>query len=159
MPEFIDLIETEQGNLPINYNALANKPIAYIECNDSANPGIIRDYASGMYIFYGKFRPFTGSTTGLTFSDRVLVNIVRKSAGSHVQIFYPVNNVVQFLAIMADSNAAGGHTFQRTDVKLNDLQALLGTVGSLSGLKTTEKGSIVGAINELYDMISSISQA
>ncbi len=155
MAEYIDLIRTEEGDLPVNYKALANKPIQYIESPDSANPVFVRDLDSGLYIFYGKFRPFNGSSTGLNFSDRMLVNIVKKTAGSHVQIFYPVNNVVQFLTIMADADAPGGHTYTRTDVKLNDLHALLSSVGNLAALKTTEKGSIVGAINELYTLISS----
>lgn len=155
MAEFIDLIRTEEGDLPVNYKALANKPIQYIESPDSANPVFVRDLDSGLYIFYGKFRPFNGSSTGLNFSDRMLVNIVKKTAGSHVQIFYPVNNVVQFLTIMADESAAGGHTYTRTDLKLNDLYALLDKVGNLSALQTNEKGSIVGAINELYALISS----
>lgn len=155
MAEYIDLIRTEDGDKPVNYKSLANQPITYIESPDSANPVFVRDLDSGLYIFYGKFRPFNGSTTGMNFSDRMLVNIVKKSAGSHVQVFYPVNNVVQFLTIMVDANATGGHTYTRTDVKLNDLYALLDTVGNLSELQTTEKTSIVGAINELHALISS----
>lgn len=120
--------------------------ITFIKSTDTANPVVLRDLASGTYVLYGRYIPYTGSTRNLTFSSNLLVNIIKSSSMSHVQVFYPANNVVQFLNI-TDS------TYERTDIKLNDLNTTVATldtsVGTLSDLATTEKSSLVAAINEV----------
>ena len=119
--------------------------ITFIESTDTANPVVLRDLASGAYVLYGRYIPYTGSTRTLTFSSNLLVNIIKSSSTSHVQVFYPANNVVQFLNI-TDS------TYERTDIKLNDLNEAVSTletsVGDLSALETNAKTDLVSAINE-----------
>lgn len=115
----------------------------------STDPVNLRDLASGCYVLYGKFRPFAGSTTGLSFSSDLMVNIIKKTSLTSVQVFYPVNNCVQFLAITDD-------TYERTNVYLNEIQEHIGTIDDLT---TTEKTSLVGAINELDAEIGSIETA
>lgn len=88
--------------------------ITRIESLDQNNVVNLRDLESGTYVLYGYFRPYSGAPNILTFSSDLLVNIITKTAGTHVQVFYPINNVVQFLAITDDS-------FERTDVKLNEV--------------------------------------
>lgn len=91
--------------------------ITYLE-SPSDNPVVLRTLESGTYVLKGKFIPYTGSTRTVSFSSSLLVNIITKTAGTHVQVFYPVNNVVQFLEITDES-------YERTDIKLNELQTRL----------------------------------
>lgn len=91
-----------------------NCPIKYVESTDTSNLLNLRDFESGTYVLYGKFHPFAGSTASISFANALLVNIITKTAGTHVQVFYPVNNCVQFLSITDDS-------YERTNVYLNDL--------------------------------------
>ena len=95
--------------------------ITYIESNDTENLVVLRELTSGTYVLQGKFRPYSGSTRTLSFSSKLLVNIITKTAATHVQVFYPVNNVVQFLNITDDA-------YERTDVNFNDLQASMETL-------------------------------
>lgn len=120
-----DITESDEGKVlgvvngvPAWVEAKADIGITRIESLDEANLVNLRDLTSGTYVLYGYFRPYAGAPNILTFSSDLLVNVITKPAGTHVQVFYPVNNVVQFLAITDDS-------FERTDVKLNELNALL----------------------------------
>lgn len=118
--------------------------IKYVESNDNANLLNLRDFPSGTYVLSGRFRPYSGSSATVSFASALLVNIITKTAGTHVQVFYPVNNCVQFLDITDDS-------YKRTNVYLNDL---LESIGSLSSLETTDKTSLVNAINEVVTKIT-----
>ena len=115
----------ENGNVAIeipegfsgDYNVLVNIPSQNsqrIESLDFENMVNLRDLDSGSYILYGKFKPYTGSDTTLTFSSELLVNIVKGTSESYVQVFYPYKNCVQYLVI-TDS------TYERTNVYLNEL--------------------------------------
>lgn len=115
----IDELPSDGGNIP------------RIESLDQNNLVNLRDLESGTYILYGKFRPYAGASNILTFSSSLLVNVITKTAGTHVQVFYPVNNVVQFLAI-TDT------TYERTDVKLNDL----GKVKTVNGVSPDTNGNV-----------------
>lgn len=88
--------------------------ITYLESTDTENLINIRDLESGTYVFYGKFKPFSGSTSTLTFSSKLLVNVITRTNDTQVMVFYPVNNCVQYLNITDD-------TFERSNIYLNDL--------------------------------------
>lgn len=90
--------------------------IPKIESTDPDNMVVLRDLESGTYVLYGRFKPFAGSDSTMTFSSSLLVNLIKRTAETHVQIFYPVNNCVQYLKI-TDTD------YTRTDVYLNDLVA------------------------------------
>lgn len=115
MADYINMIETKDGDLPLNYDALVNKPMARIISEDADNPVYLRDLESGFYILNGKFRPYNGSTRALSFSSSLPANIIRSTSKTSVQIFYPVNNCVQFLEITDD-------TYTPNYVYLNNLQ-------------------------------------
>ena len=85
-----------------------------VESLDFENMVNLRDLDSGSYILYGKFKPYTGSDTTLTFSSELFANIVKGTNETHAQVFYPYENCVQHLAI-TDS------TYERRDIYLNDL--------------------------------------
>lgn len=85
-----------------------------IESLDFDNMVNLRGIDSGSYILYGKFKPYSGSDSTLTFGANLIVNILKSSSNSQVQIFYPYNNCVQYLKITDDS-------YERTNVYLNDL--------------------------------------
>lgn len=97
---------------------MAENPVCNInrvESLDEENLINLRDLESGTYVLYGYFRPFAGSDTVLTFPNNLAVGIVTKTAGTHVQIPYPVNNCIQFLEITDES-------YERKDVYLNDYE-------------------------------------
>ena len=91
-----------------------NCGITYIESTDTDNPVVLRELESGAYVLKGKFLPYTGATGAISFASSFLVNIITKTAGTYVQVFYPVNNTVSFLSITDDS-------WERTDIQLNEL--------------------------------------
>lgn len=88
--------------------------IRRIESNDTENMVVLRDLESGSYVLSGRFKPFAGADSVMTFSSALLVNVITRTADTQVQIFYPVNNVVQHLVI-SDTD------YSRNDVYLNDL--------------------------------------
>lgn len=128
-------------------------PIKYHESLDRSNPAFLRDLESGSYVLYGYYKPFEGSSTNLTF-DGLLANVVNISAGSHILVFSTLNSKVDFLAIEVDSTQTGGYKFERTNMSLLNLNALIAKVGNLSNLSTTEKSSLVAAINEVAAAMS-----
>lgn len=145
------LSTTEKADLVAALNEIAAQiaglgGITYVESTDTSNLVSIRDLESGTYVFYGKFKPYAGSTATLTFSSKLLVNVVKQSSASQVMVFYPVNNCVQYLKVTDD-------TYERKNVYLNDLMddvaALETAVGDVTTLATTETTSLVEAINEL----------
>lgn len=148
------LSTTEKSDLVSAINELASAAggggdacgITYLESTDTSNLVSIRDLESGTYVFYGKFKPFSGSTGTLTFSSKLLVNVVKRTADTQVMVFYPVNNCVQYLKVTDDA-------YERKNIYLNDLLDAVDTletsVGTLTDLTTTDKTSLVVAINEL----------
>lgn len=126
-------------------NPIESSGITRIESTDQTNLTNLRDLTSGTYILKGYFRPYAGASNILTFASDLLVNVVTKTAGTSVQVFYPVNNLVQFLEI-TDS------TYTRTDIKLNEM---LEHIGTLNNLTTTAKTDLVTAINEVKQFVNS----
>lgn len=102
-------------------------PIGYVESLDESNLVNLRDLESGSYVLYGYFKPYAGAPNTLTI-DTQLINVARKSAGSHILIFSTLNGVVNFLEIMVDNTAEKGFTYTRTDINLLELNALLKSV-------------------------------
>lgn len=120
-----DQLRQEVNGLSIaasDYNKIANQPIKNV-LSDSTNRVALCDLESGVYRLSGSFTPFIGSNRYIWFTHDQLVNVVKKDAGSHVQIFYPIDNTVQFAAIMVDDSEEGGYTYETTNVKLNELKA------------------------------------
>lgn len=95
--------------------------ITYVESLDKANMKNLRDLESGTYILHGYFHPYAGSKGTVTFSTGCPVVIIRKDAGTHLQCVYPINNCIQFAAIMVDDSTADGYTFERKNIYLNNL--------------------------------------
>lgn len=117
VPEGTDT--SEYGNLVRSIKTGDDSPIKYVVSPDAdGNTVYLRDLESGSYVLNGAFRPFNGSGNVCRFSSDLLVNVVKGTLQgvptSHIQIFYPVHNVVQFVDV-TDS------TYERTDIKLNDL--------------------------------------
>lgn len=122
--------------------------ITYLESLDITNLVNLRDLESGTYVLYGRFRPHAGASATMSFSSRLLVNVIKQTSKSSVQVFYPVNNCVQFLTI-TDSE------YERTNVYLNDLLADVATIGDANNLNTTST-NLVDAINELLTTIGGL---
>lgn len=109
--EYPDILEQWKNEI------LASIPpstVPRIESLDFDNMANLRDLDSGSYILYGKFKPHSGSDTTMTFGANLLVNILKGSSVSQVQVLYPNNNCVQYLKITDDS-------YERSDIYLNDL--------------------------------------
>lgn len=149
MSEYVEKILTADGEKQIDYNALANKPIQRIESLDKSNMKDLRSIESGVYILYGYFKPFPGSPSTLTI-DNVLAIVAQRTAGSQLLLLYALNSKQTFIEVLVDSTNSYGFTYQKTELTLMDLNSM----GNLETLKTTEKSSLVGAINEIYDLIA-----
>lgn len=97
--------------------------VTYLESPDASdNYTNLRDLETGPYILNGFFKPFAGSTHNLGFS-KAIVSVTRKDAGSHIMVLSALNCIVNFLEIMVDDTAEGGHTYTRTNIDLPDLHA------------------------------------
>lgn len=112
--------------------------ITKIESLDKTNMISLRSIDSGSYILYGYFKPHDGATSTMTFSSDLLVNIVKGTSESHVQVFYPYNNQVQYIKITDTS-------YERTDIKLNELQKQ--SIADAGGYFTTK--TVEAALQEL----------
>lgn len=124
MAEYIELLRTEDGDLPVNYGSLANKPITRVESLDEDNLATLRDLDSGLYILYGYFKPFPGSPEAITY-DNALVAVAKLDAGSHVLVITPLNFKFFCEEILVDESNERGFTYTRETVNLLDLNALL----------------------------------
>lgn len=97
--------------------------VTYLESPDASdNYTNLRDLETGPYILNGFFKPFAGSTHNLGFS-KAIVSVTKKDAGSHIMVLSALNCIVNFLEIMVDDTAEGGHTYTRTNIDLPDLHA------------------------------------
>lgn len=139
-----------KDNLVNAVNELSGRkgPIQRIESLDETNMKNLRDLETGSYVLYGYFRPFAGASNYLPF-DNLLVNVYHVDEGSHLFEFSTANSEVNFIEILVDASAEGGHTYSRTAINMLELSGLIAKLGNLDELATTEKGSVVGAINEV----------
>lgn len=127
--------------------AIENFPIKKIVSDSADTAPVLRSLESGTYVLQGKFRAYTGATSVLGFSSALMVNVIKSTAKSSVQVFYPVNNCVQFLEITDEA-------MSKTFVYLNQV---LEHIGTMKDLTTEDKTSLVAAVNELVEMVSSMS--
>ena len=125
-----------------------SSPIQRVESLDESNLKNLRDLTTGSYVLYGYFRPYAGASNYLPF-DNLLVNVYHVDEGSHLFEFSTANSEVNFIEILVDDTAEGGHTYSRTAINMLELNGLIGKLGNLNELATTEKGSVVAAINEV----------
>lgn len=126
--------------------AVGNFPITKIVSESADTAPVLRSLDSGSYVLQGKFRAYTGATGVLSFSSALMVNVIKATSKSSVQIFYPSNNCVQFLEITDEA-------MTRTNVYMNQMQENIGTMNNLA---TEDKTSLVAAINELVTKVSGI---
>lgn len=107
--------------------------IKRVESLDTSSPEKLvqlRDLDTGVYMLYGYFSPYAGSDTSMIFSDTI-VCISRKTAGTHLMCLTALNCKINFLEILVDESAPGGHTYTRTDINLLDLHGLVARVEAL----------------------------
>lgn len=96
--------------------ALTGLPIKYVESLDTENKLILRDFESGTYILYGKFKPFASSTGTMTFSTGMLVSVIKTTDITYVQVFYSKSNTIQYLEITDEA-------YTRKDAKLINMES------------------------------------
>lgn len=112
--DYPDILQKWKNDILGEIPELAPQTVKKLESPDKGNPMILRDLDSGGYILYGHFKPYTGSDATMEFSSHLLANVIKRTTDSHVQIFYPYNNCVQYLKI---TDAA----YERQNIYLNDL--------------------------------------
>lgn len=111
----------------LNSIEMGSCPIEYVESLDTENLVQLRDLETGPKVLYGYFSPFAGSDTSMIF-DNTIVIVSRKAAGSHLFVLTGLNSKINFLEILVDESAPGGHTYTRTDFNLLEMHnALLGS--------------------------------
>lgn len=130
-----DITEADEGKILMIKDGLptwGKMPVKYVESvsDNSADALSLRDLESGCYVLYGTFTPYAGSNRYVKFTSDLVVNVIKGTLSgvgtSHLQVFYPVNNVVQFLDITDAS-------YTKTDVKLNELLTRVSALESASG--------------------------
>lgn len=109
--------------------------IHFIKNEDKENPIQLRSLDSGVYVMYGWFNPCEAITKKMVAQTPIYASVAKSSSTSYVQLFFPLHNSIQYFEI-TDEN----YTMQNTSL-------------DTSTLKTTNK-TIIGAINELYDLIN-----
>ena len=109
---------SEVGALPEDTPIPEDCHIKYLESLDTENKLNLFEMESGTYILYGKFIPFPGSPTTLTFAKLQLVSISNGTLSTCVQVFYPPDNAIQYLNIWRDEEAELGYDYERKDAKL-----------------------------------------
>lgn len=111
--------------------ALDTVPIKYVESLDTNNPLILRDFESGTYILYGKFKPNAATDTKYTFSSGQLVSVRHGSLTTCVQVFFPPYNAIQYLNIYDDK-------FERKDAKLYYMESTTNKVTEITESATDD---------------------
>lgn len=141
------LTEEQKAIVRANIGADEACRVIYLESTDTANLVSIRDLESGTYIFYGKFKPFASSSSTLTFSSSLLVNVVKRTNDSQVMVFYPVNNCVQYLYI-TDTEYTRKNIYLNamSDDVANSVQYVAQT---LTDDQKTQARDNIGAISEV----------
>lgn len=101
--------------------------------SESSNYVYLRDLASGLYVLYGYFRPFTGSGSRLVY-DNVLASVAADDTGSHILTFDTVNSKINFVEVLVDDKQTSGFAYTRTAISLLDLHGLIARVEALEAL-------------------------
>ena len=122
--------------------------VGYLESLDIDNPIVFRDIESGLYLFYGTFIPYTGSTNKIAFPYKVLVNVVKSTQTSYLQLFFPMNNQLQYV-VCTDS------TYDRTNISMSGLQTQ--KITDSDGYFTTK--TVEGALKETYEKVQNLTAA
>lgn len=92
-----------------------DETVIYIDGTDETNIVSLRDLDSGMYILYGWFKPFSGSSTLLGASYKLTATVAKTPSVSYVQIFHPQSNSVQYFEI-TDTD------YSRKDVSISGIE-------------------------------------
>lgn len=124
---------------------VAGCPIEYVESMDTSSLVNLRDLETGPKVLYGYFSPYANSDISLTF-DNTIVVVSRKSAGSHLLVLTGLNSKLNFLEILVDESAPGGHTFTRTDFNLLDMHNKIN--GLSNGLSLVDRTT--GVVYTVY---------
>ena len=94
----------------------SSSPVKYLESTSDA-PVSLRSLDSGSYVLSGSFTPYDGAEGTLTFSENMIVLVLKSSSASYVQVFYPRNNTIQYLEI-SDTE------FIRSNAKLSFMESI-----------------------------------
>lgn len=138
----VELENSTGGSGVSDYDLLDNKPITNIT-STSDSVISLRDLPTGVYRLIGDFTPYAGSNYSFSFANKQLVNVIKTAEGTHAQIFYPIDNTVQFVSIVVDPMAEDGYSLEQTNVKLNELQKKSQVVTiSLPAASWVEEGSV-----------------
>lgn len=121
----------------LDYINVAGCPIEYVESLDTENLVQLRDLETGPKVLYGYFSPYVNSDMSMTF-DNTIVIVSRKAAGSHLFVLTGLNSKINFLEILVDESAPGGHTYTRTDFNLLEMHDLLQSGGSTARVAEIE---------------------
>ena len=93
-----ELLEQLDETLKSGGSGGSGSPVKYLESADSA-PVSLRSLDSGSYVLSGSFIPHDGSTKFFTFSENMIVLVLKSSSALYVQVFYPRDNTIGYLEI------------------------------------------------------------
>lgn len=120
-------------------SSISNSSAIRLESIDPDNKVVLRDIESGTYVLYGMFLPYTGADTTIYFTSDLLASVIKSEITTSIQVFYPVDNRVQYLEITDLSCTSN-------DVYLSDLPG---------GNNTSEEDTSSGSKNN-YQIANAI---
>lgn len=119
----------------IKNSGVGGNGIVSISSTDKDNPVQLRNLESGVYVLHGYFNPCEAVTKVLVAQTPIYASVGKSTSKSYIQLFFPLNNTIQYFEITDTDYIMDSVALKQTNLKTNN--------------KT-----IVGAINEIYDMVS-----
>lgn len=118
-----ELLEQLNETLKSGGSGGSSSPVKYLESTSDA-PVSLRSLDSGSYVLSGSFTPYDGAEDHLTFLANMIVLVDKNFSASCVQVFYPMNNTIQYLEI-SDTE------FIRSYAKLSFMESISNKVTSI----------------------------
>lgn len=112
---FPDVLDQWKNEVSDIINSAGESHISYLVSPDDKGSIIsLRDLVSGVYVLNGRFYPYDGAASVITFPNNVYTSVERTDSTSCIQSLIPNKNVVKYLEI---SDAS---VYQK-DVELSDV--------------------------------------
>ena len=138
-----ELLEQLNETLKSGGSGGSSSPIKYLESTSDA-PISLRSLDSGSYVLSGRFTPYDGAEGRFTFSASMIVLVLKDSSVSYVQVFYPRNNTIQYLAI-SDTE------FIRNDAELSFVEFISNKVTSIDETADDDHYPSAKAVKDYID--------
>lgn len=97
------------------------------------SPTVMRDIETGLYMFHGIFTYYAGSDIYTRATLPVLTSVIRDTAKSYIQMYYPYKNQLQYFEVTDTTYEKWYTQMHKVEPTINvsDLQTVLEEIGKL----------------------------